>query len=96
MGSGTYTFIQNMNIEFPYKGKSCYVITRNESLIDNDDVKFIFGDTIIDNIHNLIKSGKENIWLVGGGEVNTLLANADLIDEVIVFVMPIMIGEGKS
>jgi dihydrofolate reductase len=39
------------------------------------------------------KEGKD-IWLIGGGEVNTLLQNLELIDEYLVFVMPIILGAG--
>ena len=94
MGNGTYKFVQSMDIEYPYKGKSSYVITRDSSLNDNEDVKYVLGKDAIDLVQSLKANGKEDIWVVGGGQVNTLLANADLIDELMIYVMPIVIGEG--
>lgn len=94
MGNGTYKFVRSMDIEYPYKGKTSYVITRDSSLTDNEDVKFILGKDAINLVKNLKQNGKADIWLVGGGQVNTLLTNANLIDELMVYVMPIVIGEG--
>lgn len=93
MGNSTYRFIQNSGVEFPYKGKPCYVFTRDQSLINNEDVQFISQD-VVEFVKDLRDNSDENIWLAGGGQINTLLSNADLIDELIIFVMPIVIGDG--
>lgn len=94
MGNGTYRFVQSMDIDYPYEGKKSYVVTRDKSLEDNKNVKFISGDDVIDLLTELKKNPSGDIWIVGGGQLNTLLANAQLIDEMIVFVMPIVIGAG--
>ncbi|RDC62946.1 dihydrofolate reductase family protein [Adhaeribacter pallidiroseus] len=36
----------------------------------------------------------QDIWLLGGGEIITLLHNAGLIDEYILAFIPIILGEG--
>lgn len=41
------------------------------------------------------RKGLKNIFLGGGGEVNTLLLCAGLIDEVLLIVAPILLGRGK-
>ena len=42
-----------------------------------------------------LKAGEgKAIWLIGGGQVNTSLLNAGLIDEIRVFVMPIVLSDG--
>ena len=94
MGNSTYRFVQSMDIEYPYNGKTSYVITRDSSLQDNEDVCYVSGDQVLEIIKDLRKSSNKNIWLVGGGEVNTLFSNTNLIDEIILFVMPIIIGDG--
>lgn len=38
-----------------------------------------------------IKGG--DIWLIGVGKINTLLLNAGLIDELILFIIPVLFGE---
>ena len=94
MGNATYRFVQSMDVEYPYKGKKSYVVTRDTSLKDNEDVAFVSGERIIEIVQDCLENSNQNIWLVGGGQVNTLLANKGLIDELIVHVMPIVIGEG--
>lgn len=92
-GNKTYQQVLSWDIEFPYLGKDNYVLTRNTALEDNEFVKFIS----IDPIH-IIQSLKGNegrdIWLIGGGSINTLFYNAGLLDELILFIMPIIIPDG--
>lgn len=40
------------------------------------------------------KQGGKNIWLMGGGEIIASFLDEDLIDEFIISVVPIFIGEG--
>jgi dihydrofolate reductase len=40
------------------------------------------------------ESGKD-IWLVGGGQINEVLLQAGLIDELIISIHPIILGEGR-
>lgn len=35
-----------------------------------------------------------DIWLIGGGQANTLILNAGLLDEIQIFVMPIILSGG--
>lgn len=39
------------------------------------------------------KSSK-NIWLIGGGEINTALMKAGLIDELVLSIHPVILGNG--
>ena len=50
----------------------------------------------IELVKNLKKEKGKDIWLIGGGQINTLLFNAGLIDEIQLFVMPIVIPEWKD
>jgi dihydrofolate reductase len=96
MGNATYKFVQNMGIEYPYKGKTSYVVTRDTSLTDNEEVQFVSGTAIIDLVQSFKNkgAGEGDVWVVGGGQLNTLMLNANLIDELMIYVMPIVIGEG--
>ncbi len=93
MGNNTYKMIKSFGGDFPYPDKENYVITRDKSLKDDNNVKYLSEDIefYINSLKN--RSGKD-IWLIGGGEVNKLLMDLGLVDELIVFVMPIILGEG--
>jgi len=36
----------------------------------------------------------KDIWLIDGGEINATLLNAGLIDEIILTIIPIILGKG--
>lgn len=93
MGFSTYDQIVKWGIPFPYKDKKNYVITRNTSHQDTKDVAFI-SENHINFISKLKAETGNDIWLVGGGKVNTMLFNNGLIDEIQVFVMPIILEDG--
>lgn len=71
----------------------CYVITRQEKA-DENGITYYNGDieTLIENLKN--KGGK-NIYCDGGGQIVKLLMEKDLIDEYIVSIIPIILGNGK-
>ena len=92
-GYKTYKQLVNWDIEFPYKEKTNYVFTRKQGLVDNEYVSFVSGNHI-DFVKNLKKEEGKDIWLIGGGQVNTMLFNAGLIDEVRLFIMPLVLSGG--
>ena len=92
-GYTTYKQIIDWGIEFPYVGKKNYVLSRKQGLEHTEHVTFL-GENHIDAIKEIKNQEGNDIWLIGGGLINTLLLNADLIDEIYVFVMPIVLSTG--
>lgn len=92
-GYSTYRQIMSWGIDFPYAGKKNYVFTRQQGISDTEFVEFVTEDHI-EFVKQLKQQKGKDIWLIGGGQINTLLFNEGLIDEVLVFVMPIVIPKG--
>ncbi|NJN77481.1 MAG: dihydrofolate reductase [Saprospiraceae bacterium] len=92
-GYSTYAQIINWEIDFPYADKKNYVITRQEGLGNTEFVTFI-NENQSDFIRDLKQQKGSDIWLIGGGQINTLLLNEQLIDEILVFIMPIILSDG--
>jgi len=92
-GKATYQQIIDWGVEFPYKNTKNFVLTRNPNLANTEQVEFVSVNHI-SFIKQLKRYEGKDIWLIGGGQVNTLLLNAGLIDEIRVFVMPIIIPDG--
>lgn len=71
----------------------CYVITR-QNIDKKEGVKFYNGDleTLILKLKS--ENGK-NIVCDGGGQIVKMLMEKNLIDEYIISVIPIFLGEGK-
>ena len=93
MGRKTYDWVmKNIEGEFPYKNEECYVFTKSP-IEDTEYVKFINTD-VISFTNELQKTDGKNIWLVGGGELIHSFIKEKLIDEMIITVAPVIIGNG--
>ena len=96
---GRKTYEQSLTFEeYPYKGKKVYVFTHSaKEQLDKEasDVEYIDKD-IPEFVRRLIQQPVSNrdIWLLGGGEIVSQFLNADLVDEIILSVHPIILGKG--
>ncbi len=93
MGAATYRQIKGWDIPFPYPDKKNYVFSRQAN--NNPDTNI----TWVEEQHkNFVLSLKEKaetpIWLIGGGELNGWMLTEGLIDEIQLFVMPYILGNG--
>jgi len=93
MGRKTWDKVQSFEGDFPYKGKECFVFSSNKEQGKNENVKFINSD-IKAFISWLKTQPGDDVWLVGGGELAGYLFSENLIDEVIIALHPIILGEG--
>ena len=92
MGNDTFRFVQDLDMPFPYPDKTNYVFSKSKreaaehvTLIYKNIPRFVKG---------LKSASSTDIWLVGGGQINTLLLNHDLIDKIIITTIPIVLGDG--
>ncbi|QGY45673.1 dihydrofolate reductase [Maribellus comscasis] len=93
MGNSTYKQLISWDIEFPYKTKTNYVFTRNPEVQNTKYVTFV-KEHHVDFVQSLREKSKRDIWLIGGGQLNTWFLNEKLIDEIYVFIMPIVVPGG--
>ena len=92
MGGKTYRDILNMDFVWPYKDKTTYVITHNP-MGTNENVHFIT-ENVVEEISKLRIGNGKDIWLVGGGQLITILLNQDMVDEMTITTIPILLGNG--
>jgi dihydrofolate reductase len=82
-------------VVYPYKGKKVYVFTRMKVRKNNNEQDVEYIDTNIQGfITSLTQSIGKDIWLLGGGEIASVLLNAGLVDEIILSIHPIILGRG--
>jgi len=93
MGYSTFQEIRNFDVPFPYPDKTNYVFSRKPREGEGLPVKFVAEDAAA-FVQQLKDQPGANIWLIGGGQLNTLLLNAGLLDEMIISVAPIVLGSG--
>lgn len=94
VGRKTYEKVISMGFNFPHADKDAYIITRTPRQ-NIGSVKFYTGDlkTLIDKLKS--EKGK-HIFCDGGAEIVNELLKADLIDEFIISVIPILVGNGTK
>ncbi len=92
LGRKTYDKVMSMTSEFPHLDKTTYVISRKK-IDSNGSLHFYSGD-----LKNLVTSLKEtsgkNIFVDGGAEIIHQLMLLDLIDEFIISIIPVLLGDG--
>ncbi len=94
MGRKTYDIVMDMGVEWPYVGLDSYIVTTNKNYeIKTPDTYLLTGD-IKDFVTQLKEKSPKDIWLIGGGHLNTYFINNNLLDQMIISIVPKIIGEG--
>jgi dihydrofolate reductase len=92
LGRKTYDWVMTQVPEFPHADKESYIITRTPRPAKGKTI-FYTGD--LKELILRIKSEKgKNIFVDGGAEIVNELLKQRLIDEFIISVIPILLGDG--
>jgi dihydrofolate reductase len=92
LGRKTYEWIMTQVSEFPHADKNSYVITRTPRPSINK-TNFYTGD-LNDLVLRLKREPGKNIFIDGGAEIVNELLRQNLIDEFIISVIPVLVGNG--
>ncbi|KRC59646.1 MULTISPECIES: dihydrofolate reductase family protein [unclassified Nocardioides] len=99
MGSTTYEWVlahlEETGEPWYYQQPSWVMTTRELPVPEGADVRFAQGDVAA--LHDELRAaaGDKDIWVVGGGDLAGQLAEAGLLDEVIVSIAPVVLGAGR-
>jgi dihydrofolate reductase len=94
MGNGTYQEITSFDVDWPYKDKTIYVLSRrNDNLPPKANVSYL-AENVLERIRQIKCQEGKDIRLLGGGQTIRLLLNHDLVDELQLCYVPVMLGEG--
>jgi dihydrofolate reductase len=103
MGSVTYEWILD-HLEaagggsWPYSGKPCWVLSsRDLRRPEGDGVDVRIANTPVPELYPEMTAaaGDQALWIVGGGGVASQFADAGLLDELHLTVVPAVLGAGK-
>ena len=92
---GSHTYLDTMHLvdHDPYAGKTNFVFTSRDDLPVLGSPQFVHEDPA-KFVQRLKQEAGGRIWLVGGGELASHLVGAGLVDEIDLFVQPIVLGDG--
>jgi dihydrofolate reductase len=99
MGSTTYEFVLEHLDKWPYSDTPAWVLSSRQlpkpEGEEDDAVRIVQAG--VSDIHDEVvaAAGDRDVWVIGGGNVASQYADAGLLDEVVVTVVPVVLGEGK-
>jgi dihydrofolate reductase len=100
-GSTTYEFVLDHiddDSRWPYKDKPYWVLSSRELRVpeaEGVDVRIANGGVAELCEEMAAAAGERNLWVVGGGNVASQFADEGLLDELLLTVVPVVLGEGK-
>ncbi len=94
VGRKTYEWVIGQGYDFPHADKKSYIITRQKKAQEGN-ITFYNGD-IMELVCSLKKEKGKNIFCDGGAEIVHLLLSNKLIDEIILSVIPVLVGGGTK
>ena len=97
-GSTTYEWVLEHLDKWPYEGKPWWVLSSRDLRVpeaEGVDVRVV--DASVTEIHEEVvaSAGERNVWIIGGGNVASQYADAGLLDDILVTVVPVVLGTGK-
>ncbi|MFC1865888.1 dihydrofolate reductase family protein [Chloroflexota bacterium] len=87
-GNTTYQQFKDKHIE-----KNSYVFSHSVTSPADDGITFVKGSTR-KFVDNLDENTHHNIWLVGGPNLLASFLNEGQVDELIIFIMPVLLRNG--
>jgi len=96
MGAATYEFLLAASPEtWPYTDLPTWVFTHRELRPFPDaDIRFTSEDVGVVHQQMVQAAGDKNIWLVGGGNLVAQFAERGLLNEILLSVVPVILGSG--
>jgi len=92
-GSHTYLDVLRLVDYDPYEGKDNIVFTSRDDLPSSPSARFVHDDPV-EFLRELKQTPGKRIWLIGGGELASTLVGAGLVDEIDLYVQPVILGDG--
>jgi dihydrofolate reductase len=76
-----------------FEGRRAVVFTSRRDFARREGVEFVQTD-VVAFVQRLKRESGGVIWLYGGGQLATALAAAGLIDDYLIVVQPVLLGDG--
>ena len=94
MGRKTYEEVLGFDVEWPYSDCQTYVVTAKPEYEVRTPATKLLSFINKSSIQKLKSESRKNIWLVGGGKLISGFLNESAIDEMILSMVPVILGKG--
>lgn len=93
-GVNTYSYIFEHWGGWPYKSKKTFVVSHYDTNVTEKENVTFLTDMPLRAINELKSSSETDIQVIGGGKFITSLIEASLLDEITLYIVPVMLGDG--
>ena len=94
MGKNTYNDILSFGVDWPYSELNSYVVTTDKEFKTSTPNTYTVNTYLPDFIKDLQKKNTKDMWLIGGGQLIASFLEHNLLDRMILSLIPKTIGEG--
>lgn len=94
MGRKTYEEILGFGVDWPYAHCKSFILTRNKDYVLKTKNTSLLHEINKETLEKIKVEAVKNIWVVGGGDLITLFLNESAIDEMILSIIPRILGRG--
>lgn len=93
-GVNTYSYIFEHWGGWPYKSKKTFVVSHYDTNVTEKENVTFLTDMPLRAVNELKSSSETDIQVIGGGKFITSLIEASLLDEITLYIVPVMLGDG--
>ena len=93
-GVNTYNMIFERWGGWPYKSKKTFVVSHYDTNVTEKKNVTFLTDMPLRAVNELKSSSETDIQVIGGGKFITSLIEASLLDEITLYIVPVMLGDG--
>jgi len=90
---GSLTYEHALQLGWPYGETPVIVLTKRDLTTDKKNVEFYNG-SLNKLVNDQLKPIYQNIWLIGGAMIVKEFIRLNLADDIILSIMPVLLGDG--
>lgn len=90
---GSKTYLNALELGWPYGDKPVFVVTSQQLESNRPSVQFFSGD-LESFVRETLSAQYSNIWMVGGANLTRQFIRGNLGDEIVITILPILLGDG--
>ena len=95
MGADTYQFLLDDPSDWAYTMPAWVLTHRELPGVEGADIRFAQGSVAEVHAAAVAAADGKHVWVIGGGNVAAQFADAGLLDELLVTIMPVALGAGR-
>lgn len=93
MGRKTYEEVLGFGVDWPYPDCKTYIVSSNEVVIKTENT-YLINNPLEGKVKEWKKEKGKDIWVVGGGVLISSILDLRLIDEMLLTITPVILGNG--